>query len=139
VKYDNLSVLENQSADFVKSLLETSLDTLLPSLNIGVEDTLEAKDLEIRRIYDLIIQTDMIYHFGHVEKMNQVVILNKPQSGGSKITTPLRGSDSMRMDDSSVASLTALSKTIIPPEFKGKDYLLGAILHAAGLLIFWLS
>ncbi|KAJ3373241.1 Calcium/calmodulin-dependent 3',5'-cyclic nucleotide phosphodiesterase 1B [Kappamyces sp. JEL0680] len=85
IKYDNISVLEKQSADFVKGLLEAS--TLLGLLDIEAAGNAEAQAKTIDRIYDHILKTDMTYHFGMLEQLIELSEYNTSCVAGSGLSS----------------------------------------------------
>lgn len=72
-------MLENQSAAFVKDLLETN--NLLASLNL--DPATFDKNRIIAGIVDQIIKTDMTYHFGMLEQLMDVAEFNQTSSTAS--------------------------------------------------------
>lgn len=67
LKYNNISVLEKQSADYIEDLLKKS--TLLQDLSFEHENTEEESNRNANRIIQMIIKTDMLYHFPTLEQL----------------------------------------------------------------------
>lgn len=161
-----MSVLEQQSADFVKRYLEKS--SLLETLNLSIPSVAGTggprKNKIISRIVEHILQTDMIYHFGIVEQMTDLIDANTPMNANITCTpssmtdlsfmdshqnftddekpdirdsTPVKTRSKMRLEQSaSTMSMNALT-TIIIPKTVSKDGIMHAILHAAGKDFIW--
>ena len=160
-----MSVLEQQSADFVKRYLEKTL--LLETLNLSIPSEAGTrgprKNKIISRIVEHILQTDMIYHFGIVEQMTDLIDANTPMNAnitctpssmadlsgldshqnstddpGIRDSTPVKTRSKMRLEQSaSTMSMNALT-TIIIPKTVSKDGIMHAILHAAGKDFIWI-
>ena len=158
LNYNNISVLERQSADFVKKYLEKS--KLLESLNIYVGQGFQKKHKIISRISEHIIRTDMIYHFGLIEQISKVIdanqaaqinndstfIMNENNTKEKEFQTDsnrdsldnlfgLEKSKAPLKNSSSYLSLNSLN-TIIIPKTVTKEDLMHIILHAAGKSIY---
>lgn len=140
LKYKNVSVLENQSADFVKSCLEKS--SLLESLEIlALEPEWKAK--VISRITEHIIRTDMTYHFGMFEQLIELASINTSpitylvhsNSGGSKkdLLVPRTSIDNLQ--GNSFLSLSLAPKIIFNEKVQ-KEQVMHIILHLAGIELF---
>jgi hypothetical protein len=71
LRYNNESVLENQSADFVKDLLEQL--PVLESLSLEMPVTKDIHTQLISRIKECILKTDMCHYFSMLEQVIEVV------------------------------------------------------------------
>lgn len=105
-KYHNKSVLENQSADFIKELLLKH--TFLEQLNLGnCIPELKQKDNLIARISECILKTDMIHHFTLLEQVIEVADYNH-EIGNTKTpidTSPVKSNNNL----TSVTAPTSIS------------------------------
>jgi hypothetical protein len=71
IRYNNESVLEHQSADFVQDLLMTL--PVLESLSLEIPVTKEIHTQLVDRIKGCILKTDMSHHFSMLEHMMELV------------------------------------------------------------------
>ncbi|KAI8899161.1 hypothetical protein BC833DRAFT_550752 [Globomyces pollinis-pini] len=155
IKYNKVSVLENQSADFLK--VQLAKYSILQQLKLEANMTEEFESEILAKITDAILKTDMMYHFQILEECLNIIEYHNNQSKSISIPvgptvlspstiTPNSATspnfkniltlkkfarDTNSYNDSNT-SLNQISKVILESN-KSKNHMINTILHVADI------
>ena len=95
-------MLENQSADFVKKILNEL--QLIENLNVPAEEL--KKEMVIGRICEMILKTDMVYHFGQLDQLLELADYHAQHANFVASSQVSTGSLAVTNSHSSIVSST---------------------------------